>query len=182
MKKIFLSSLVVLGISTLIIVSCKDKNNNSITPTYKSQSGGTGANPNINVVTITTTVEPVEHATQNSVISVGGSGWNYDACSINGNVLTGRTGNTQVQILFGGGPVTNSTYAFTSGIPTAGQARMIVNSAPNQPESIVWYSKSGSCSVVTSTAMTTATFSNIQCVQLNYLFPVVGVSGSLICQ
>ncbi len=181
MKKVLLSSFVVLGLTALIIVSCKDKNNNNITPTYKNQSGGTGANPNINVVTVTGTTQVTHPATENSSLIVGGSGWVYDGCSINNNVLTAYNGATQVQIVFGGGPVTNSTYAFTSGIPTSGQARMTVANAPGQPDGIVWYSKSGSCAVTTSTVNTTAVFTSVTCVQLNYLFPVVGCSGQLVC-
>jgi len=186
MKKVLLSSFLVLGLTALIIVSCKDKNNNNITPTYKTQSGGTGANPNINAVTVTGTVQVTHPATENSSILVGGagSGWSNDACSLNGNVLTAYNGATQVQIIFGGGPIplTTSVYAFTSGIPTAGQARMTIANAPGQPEGIVWYSKSGS--VTTNSTITsgrTASFASVSCVQLNYLFPVVGATGTLQC-
>ncbi len=185
MKKIFLSSLLVLGATALIIVSCKDKNNNNITPTYKTQSGGTGANPNINVVTVTGTMVATHPATQNSSILVGGAGWSNDGCVPSGNVLTGYNGSTQVQIVFGGGPIplTTTMYAFTSGIPTAGQARMTINNAPGQPDGITWYSKSGSVTTnSTSTGGRTASYSNISCVQLNYLFPIVGATGTLVCQ
>lgn len=184
MKKIFLSSLVVLGLSVAVItVSCKDKNNNSITPTYRTQAGGaSGGNPCLQCVTVTGTVTPTDPATQNSSLLVGGSGWSYNSCSSAPNTMTGFTGSTQVQILFGGGPITSGIYAFTSGIPTNGQARMTVNNAPGQPEGIVWYSKSGTVSVVTTTANTTATFNNIQCTQASpYIFPVVSVSGTLTC-
>lgn len=184
MKKILFSSLVVLGLTTVIIVSCKEKNNNNITPTYRNQSTGTGANPCLNCVTVTGTSTPQTPATVNSSLLVGTSvsGWLYDGCTLPvNNTLIGRNGNTQVQILFGGGNVTSTTYAFTSGIPTSGQARMTVYNAPGQPDGIVWYSKSGTVSVTTTTAQTTATFSNIGCVQLNYLFPMVSVSGNLVC-
>lgn len=183
MKKIFLSSLVVLGLSaSIIVVSCKDKNNNSITPTYRNQAPGTGGNPCINCITVTGTVTPITPATQNSSLLVGGSGWSYNSCSSAPNVMTGFTGSTQVQLLFGGGPITTGVYALTSGIPSSGQARLTVNNAPNQPEGIVWYSKSGSVSIVTTTANTTATFNNVQCTQASpYIFPVVSVSGTLTC-
>ena len=141
MKKIFLSSLLILGATALIIVSCKDKNNNNITPTYKTQSGGTGANPNINNVTVTGTLVATHPATDNSSLFTGGSGWSYNSCATSPNTLTGFNGSTQVQILFGGGTITSATYAFTSGIPTAGQARMTVSNAPGQPDGITWYSK-----------------------------------------
>lgn len=183
MKKIFLSSLVVLGLGVAIItVSCKDKNNNSITPTYRTQAGGaSGGNPCIMCVTVTGTSTPVTHATQNSSLLVGGSGWSYNACATAPNTLTGFIGSTQVQLLFGGGPIIAGTYALTSGIPTAGQARLTVNNAPGQPEGIVWYSKSGSVTTTTVTNIT-ASFNNVQCTQASpYIFPVVSVTGSLTC-
>lgn len=185
MKKVLVSSFLVLGLTALIIVSCKEKNNNNITPTYKTQSGGTGANPNINVVTVTGTTQVTHPATENSSILVGGSGWTNEGCTAGMNVLTGYNGATQVQIIFGGGPIplTTTNYAFTSGIPTAGQARMTIANAPGQPEGIVWYSKSGSVTTnSTSTGGRTASYSGISCVQLNYLFPVVGATGTLVCQ
>jgi hypothetical protein len=186
MKKIFLSSLLVLGLgASIIIVSCKDKNNDNITPTYRNQSTGTGANPCLPCVTVTGTTTVSNPATQNSSILVGGAGWNNDGCVAAGNVLTGYNGATQVQILFGGGPIplTTTVYALTSGIPTAGQARMTISNAPGQPDGIVWYSKSGSVTTnSTSTNGRTASYSNISCVQLNYLFPVVGATGTLVCQ
>lgn len=183
MKKVFLSSLLVLGLSAIIIVSCKEKNNNNITPTYKNQSTGTGANPNINVVTVTGTQTVTNPATQNSSIQVGGTspGWSFYGCAASPNTLTGINGNAQVQILFGGAGLTIGTFAFTSGIPTSGQARMTIYNAPGQPDGITWYSKSGSVTTNTTTTGWQATFSNIQCLQLNYLFPVVSASGNLSC-
>ena len=104
MKKIFLSSLVVLGLASIIIVSCKDKNNNNITPTFRNQSTGTGANPCLNCVTVTGTSTPQSPATANSSLLVGGSapGWYFNGCASSINTLTGFNGSTQVQILFGG--------------------------------------------------------------------------------
>ncbi|MBP7809486.1 MAG: hypothetical protein KA163_09350 [Bacteroidia bacterium] len=183
MKKIFLSSLLVLGLgASIIVVSCKEKNNDNITPTYRNQSTGTGANPCLPCVTVTGTTTVSNPATQNSSLLTGGSGWSYNACATSPNTLTGFNGGTQVQILFGGGPIVIGTYAFTSGIPTAGQARMTVTSAPGQPSDITWYSKSGSVTTnTTGTGGYTATYSNVGCVQLNYLFPMVSVTGTLIC-
>lgn len=182
MKKILLSSFVVLGLAaSIIIVSCKDKNNNNITPTYRNQSTGTGANPCLNCVTVTGTSTPQTPATENSSLLTGGSGWSYNACATTPNTMTGYNGSTQVQILFGGG-LNIGTYAFTSGIPTAGQARMTVYNAPGQPDGITWYSKSGSVTTnTTGTGGYTATYTGIGCVQQNYLFPMVTVTGTLIC-
>lgn len=185
MKKFFIPALLVTGLSVFIAVSCQEKNNNNITPTYKNQSTGTGANPNINVVTVTGTQTVTNMATQNTALYVGGTnpGWSYDGCSMPiNNILTGHNGSTQIQILFGGGSVTSSNYALTSGIPTAGQARMTISNAPGQPDGIVWYSKSGMVSVTTSTLTgTQASFSSIQCLQYSFLFPVVSASGTLTC-
>jgi len=183
MKKFLLPALLLTGLSVFVIVSCKDKNNNNITPTYKNQSTGTGANPNINVVTVTGTQTVTNPATQNSAIQVGGSvpGWSFDGCATSPNTLTGHNNGCQIQLIFGGGTVTSMNYALTAGIPTAGQARMIVTQAPGQPSDVTWYSKSGMVTVVTSTAGTTASFSNIPCLQQNFLFPVVTVSGNLTC-
>lgn len=184
MKKLFIPALLITGICTFVAISCKEKNNNNITPTYKNQSTGTGANPNINVVTVTGTQTLTNPATENTALYVGGSnpGWSYDGCATSPNVLTGNNGSTQIQILFGGGPVTTQAYALTSGIPTAGQARMTVNNAPGQPEGIVWYSKSGMVNVTTSTLTgTQASFTNIQCLQYSFLFPVVSTTGTLTC-
>lgn len=50
MKKHLTSALFIAGLTGLLIVSCKEKNNDSITPTYRSQSTGTGANPTIKMV------------------------------------------------------------------------------------------------------------------------------------
>lgn len=183
MKKFLLPTFLLIGLSVFVIVSCKDKNNNNITPTYKNQSTGTGANPNINVVTVTGTQTASNPATVNSGITVGGSipGWSFDGCATSPNTLTGRNGNCTIQLIFGGGTISSMNYALTAGIPTAGQARMIVYNAPGQPDGIVWYSKSGMVSVVTGTSGTTASFSNIPCLQQNFLFPVVTVSGNLTC-
>jgi hypothetical protein len=167
----------------VFIISCQEKNNDNITPTYKNQSGGTGANPCIGCITVTGTSTVTNPATQNTALQVGGSiaGWSFDGCATSPNTLTGRNGNTTVQLTFGGGAVTTGTYALTPNIPLAGQARMIVTNAPGQPTGIAWYSKSGFVSVTTSTAGTQANFNNIQCLQYSFLFPVVTVSGNLTC-
>ena len=183
MKRIILPALLFGALSTIFIISCKEKNNNAITPTYKNLAQGTGANPCINCITVTGTSTVTNPATQNSALQVGGSnpGWSYDGCATSPNTLTGHNGNTTVQLTFGGGAVATGTYALTPNLPLAGQARMIVTNAPGQPDGIAWYSKSGSVSVITGTAGTTATFNNIQCLQYSFLFPVVTVSGNLTC-
>lgn len=149
-------------------------------PTYSPQNTSTTANPCGTCVTVTGTNTTGNTATQNSALTVGAAGWIFNSCN-GSDSLVGYNGTTKVLIQFGGPSITTMAYAFTSGIPTAGQARMIVKDAPGQPSGIVWYSKNGTVSVSTGTAGTTATFSNIQCLQMNYLFPVVTASGSLTC-
>jgi hypothetical protein len=153
------------------------------TPVYMGGSTGTSANPNINVVTVTGTSTLTNPATQNSMISVGNSlpGWSFDACATSPNTLTGHNGSCTIQITFGGSSIAAMNYAFTAGIPAAGQARMIITDAPGQPQGVVWYAKNGMVSVATGTSGTTASFSNIQCLQQNFLFPVVTASGNLSC-
>ena len=147
------------------------------TTTGSSTTTSTGTSS----TTVTGTTSTGNQATQNSALIVGGAGWSYDACSVNPNTLKAYNGTTQVQIEFGGGTINSMTYAFTSGLPAPGQARMTVIDAPGQPSGITWYSKNGTVSVTTGTAGTTATFSNIGCVQQTYLFPMVTVSGTLTC-
>jgi hypothetical protein len=177
MKKIILPALLVTGSILLVLNSCKLKNNDNITPTYKNQSTGTGANPNINVVTVTGTQTVTNPATQNSSIQVSSAGWTFDGCIPGGNTMTAHNGSTTIKLIFGA-PVTTGNFSFTSGTPGPGQVQMIIYGAPGQPAEVIWYSKSGS---VTVTAGFSATFSNINCLQKNYLFPVVTISGNVIC-
>lgn len=64
MKKNISSALLIIGFISLIIISCQEKKNDSITPTYRSESTGTGANPNIKMVKKPTTL--VNPTSQNS--------------------------------------------------------------------------------------------------------------------
>jgi len=177
-----MSAMLVTGLTGLFVVSCKIKNNDSITPTYRSQSHGTGANPNINVAVIPVHQTNSYPATQNSSFQVAGnmSGWVFDGCASHPDMFTGRTGNTTVQIKFNG-PITAGTYALTSGSPASGQAQMIITNAPGQPADINWYSKAGIVIVTPSGSGYSVTFSNIQCTQINYIFPVVTISGGMVC-
>jgi hypothetical protein len=184
MKKILASSIVIIGLTGLVLVSCTYKNNDNITPTYRNQSTGTGANPNINVVTVTGTQTVTNPATGNSSLLVGGtttSGWIFQGCGSNTNSFIGINGSTTIQIKFNG-PITAGTFALVAGTPIgSGQAQMIISGAPGQPGDVSWYSKSGTCIVTASSSGYSVTFSNIQCLQQNYLFPVVLVSGGMTC-
>ena len=64
MKKNITSALLIIGFVSLVIISCQEKKNDSITPTYRSESTSTGANPNIKMVKKTTTL--VSPTSQNS--------------------------------------------------------------------------------------------------------------------
>ena len=158
-------------------------NTTTTAPTYTTTGTGTSSTTSTGTssTTVTGTNTPGNTATQNSALTVGGPGWSYNSCATAPDVLTGFNGPTQVQILFGGGSIIQGAYAFTSGIPTSGQARMTITDAPGQPSGITWYSKNGTISVTTGTAGTTATFSNIGCLQQSYLFPFVTASVSLTC-
>src|SRR5436190_7340723 len=108
MKKFAYPSLIALVAAlgfAVVTVSCDDRHNpnskSSIQGTYKEESTGTAANPNIGVVTVTGTSTLTNPATQNTSIQVAGSGWSYDACVNNSTVvgtssLRAHNGSTQV--------------------------------------------------------------------------------------
>ena len=181
-KKVSIQILSLLVVFILSLTFCQKKEE---TPPSANQSSTTSITPTYvttSTLATTTSTNSTNTATQNSALPVGGVGWSYNSCSASSNTLSGFNGSTQVHILFGGASIISGSYAFTSGVPTAGQARMTIVDAPGQPTGILWYSKTGSVSVITGTAGTTASFSNIQCTQSSYNFPVVTVSGSLTCQ
>jgi hypothetical protein len=181
MKKIFVSVLATAVLGSLFIASCRFKNNNNITPTYRNQSTGTGANPNLGVATVTG-VQTVENlATQNSSIQAGSmAGWSFESCSTNQNMMVAHNGSTVIRLKFSG-PIMSGTYALTAGAPSAGQVQMSIQNAPGQPGEVTWYSKSGSVVVTPIPGGYSASFSNIPCLQQKFLFPVVTVSGYVIC-
>ncbi len=174
----------------IVMASCNDSKLNTpdaITPTYKENSTGTGANPNIGNVTVTGSATLTNPATQNSALQVGGTGWSFDACVINGNVLTAHLAgtSTDVTLTFGTAPTAGS-YSLTNTAPSGSLCRLVVNNAPGQPGGITWYSKSGLVTVTTNTTATptiiNASFCNVQCLQQTFLFPVVTACGYLVCQ
>jgi hypothetical protein len=189
-KLIFPSLLLLIGAGIFFIVSCDKKGPNSqqaIAGTYKEHSTGTAANPNIGVVMVTGTATLTNPATQNSSMIVGGAGWTNPTCASSGSVV-GSTGVTLSGYLQG---TSTSVKIFFSNIPPQGTTnynlsatgfpRMEIYNAVGQPEDITWYSKAGTLTVLTTTANITASFSNVQCLQKTYLFPVVTVSGQLGC-
>lgn len=181
MKKQFL---IISGFAIIfasLIFSCaKKKDNGAITPTYKEDATGTGGNPNVGNQTVTGTATLTNPATQNSSLLVGGSGWSNPTCiSTNSITLKGINGGIEVTLnfLF---PPTTGTYAIAAS-PNAQACSMTVLNAPNQPAGLLWYGKTGSVAVNTTTSAIQASFSGILCTQQNFNFPTVGVSGALGC-
>lgn len=138
-------------------------------------------NKNIVITTGKNTV--VNPATQNSTLQIGGSipGWAFGGCTASNNTLTAWNGNTNVELVIGGGTPVNGNYSLISGIPLTGQARIIITNAPGQPSGVKWYSKTGLITITTGTTGVTATFTNIQCTQTSFTFPIVTTTGTMSC-
>lgn len=170
-----------LALSTLVFLSCDKKNDNgAISPTYKEEASGTAGNPNVGNVTVTGTSTITNPASQNSSLLVGGSGWSNPTCSSTGSLqLKGINGDIQVTLTFVTAPTTG-TYQIAAS-PGFGSCAMTVVNAPNQPSGIVWYGKTGAVTVNSTTASINASFSGVQCVQQNFNFPAVSVSGNIGC-
>ncbi len=181
MKKQFLIISGFAIISASLIFSCaKKKADDRIQPTYKEDATGTGGNPNVGNQTVTGTATLTNPATQNSSLLVGGAGWSNPTCSSTNSItLKGLNGSIDVTLnfLF---PPTTGTYAIAAS-PNANSCSMIINNAPNQPSGIVWYGKTGSVAVNTTSNSIQASFTGILCTQQNFNFPTVGVSGNLGC-
>lgn len=170
-----------IAISSFIFLSCDKKNDNgAISPTYKEDASGTAGNPNVNNVTVTGTSTITNPASQNSSLLVGGSGWSNPTCvSTTSLQLKGINGSIDVTLTFLTPPSTG-TYAIAAS-PGISTCAMVVNNAPNQPSGIVWYGKSGYVTVNTTSTSINASFSGVQCVQQNFNFPAVSVSGNIGC-
>ncbi len=181
MKKQFLIISGFAIITSALIFSCaKKKDNGAITQTYKEEATGTGGNPNVGNQTVTGTNTVTNPATQNSQLQVGGSGWSNPTCSSTfSTTLKGINGGIDVTLTFAFPPTTGS-YAIASS-PNASSCSMVVSNAPNQPAGVVWYGKTGSVAVTTTSNGISASFTGILCTQQNFNFPTVGVSGSLGC-
>jgi hypothetical protein len=185
MKKIILSAFSVALIGTLVFISCKPKNDSSaITPTYKDEATGTGANPATTQVTTTGTVATTSTANQNSALTVGGSSWNTPGCTPGQITLTGSNGSTNTTVtMYFSAPPTSGTYTtVATNAPTAGRVFIQVNNPPSQPTGSVWNSTAGLNVIVTVTgSQINASFSNVTCVQSGSSFPVVTISGNVGC-
>jgi hypothetical protein len=181
MKKNLLSLkvLFVFG-ATILFFSCvKKKDDTAITPTYK-ETGGSNGNPNVGNVTVTGTATLTNPATQNSGVTVGGSGWSNPVCSTSSSLtLKGINGNIDVTLTFLIPPSTGNYAIATQAGP--GTCAMTVVNAPNQPAGIVWYAKTGIVAVNTTTTSINAQFNGITCTQQNFNFPTVTLNGNIAC-
>jgi len=183
MKKNFLVIPGLIALLTIVVFSCKKKSDTGTGPGYKEENG-TGLNPFPNNPTVTGTPTSTNPATQNSQIVVGGANqiWSNLSCASTSSIsLKSVNGLIDVTLKFVSPPATG-VYAIGP-IPTPNQVcSMEVNNAPNQPAGTVWYGKSGMISVTTTSAAIGATITtNVICVQQNFNFPQVSVSGNMGC-
>jgi hypothetical protein len=163
-------------LTALVIVACEKKKSNAISPTY----GATG-NPNPGAQTVTGNTTPTNPATENTSMIVGGSGWTNPTCGSTFSItLKGYNGTTDVTISFAKAMKTG-TYAIAATPSGTTTCAMTIVNAPNQPAGIVWYGKSGSVVVNTTSASISAGFQDIVCTQQSFGFPTVSASGFLGC-
>lgn len=182
MKKYFIALTGLALTVTLVFVACtKKKDNGAITPTYKEEANGTGGNPTKNDVTVTgTSTTNTNPASANSSIQTGGSGWSNPSCSTTNSLsIKANNGSVDVTVNFSS-PPTVGVYQVSQSVG-AGYCTVIVNNAPSQPAGVVWYGKTGTVAVSSSTSGINATLNNVQCVQQTFNFPAVTVNGNIGC-
>lgn len=152
MKKAVVISLVLFLIGILSFLSCNKKKPGMV---YTTKSG-------------------------NSTIMIGDTPcWTFDSCNVMPGRMRGVCGGCTVELVIGGSP-SIGTYAFTSGIPTAGQACLKIVNPPGQL-SETWFSRSGSVITNTTTTGWSATFTNVNCIQHPVSNPTVIASGTMVC-
>ncbi len=186
MKKTTILACSALMITALVFFACKKKetatcgDENTVKPGFKSACTGTGGNPNAGNATQTGTVPITNPASENSNLNVGGSGWSNPSCASSGSItLKGMSGSIEVTMNFNTVPTTGNYNVSSVSAPTNVQVTIL--NAPNQPAGTTWYGKTGVVSVNSSTSSINATFTGIQCVQSNFNFPVVSLSGNIGC-
>src|SRR5687768_4317430 len=142
LKKITLS---LFFVACLAFFACEKKKSEGIAPTY----GATG-NPNPNSQTVTGTTTHSNPATENTSMIVGGSGWTNPTCGSTFSItLKGYNGSSDVTLSFASVIKTGNYVIAATPSGTSSCAMTIVN-APNQPAGIVWYGKSGTVAVNSS--------------------------------
>lgn len=186
MKKLTLLAFIFVAVVSIVLVSCKSKNDsNAITPTYKEE-GGTGGNPNQGVTTTGTVVQN-NNPTSNSALTVGGGSWSTPGCTTGQKVvtMTNQSTGTTVQLFFNAPPVTGSYTTISSNNPATGEVYILVSNPPGQPANSQWSSTAGKTVTVTvggSPASINAVFSSIGCLQIGGLtFFTVTISGNAGC-
>ncbi|MCA6437476.1 MAG: hypothetical protein IM600_10235 [Bacteroidetes bacterium] len=185
MNKKLLVSIITVTVIGISIFACKKKTDNgAITPTYKEQAVGTAGNPNVGNQTVTGTNTLTNPATSNSQLIAGGSGWLNSACVTSNSLsVKGTNGTTNVTITFGTILPMGSTTLQVASVPVGNSACSIqIDNAPNQPSGITWFGKAGTVVVQTATTGISAQCIGVQCVQQNFNFPTVSLSGSVSCQ
>lgn len=181
MKKINLIAFACVTMAALVFFACSKKSqDDTIKPTYKDQATGTGGNPNAGNATQTGSVPITNPASENSSLNCGGSGWLNPSCASSGSLtLKGISGNIEVTLSFNTIPATGNYNV--SSVTGPSNVQVTVLNAPNQPSGITWFGKTGVVSINTNSTSINATFTGIQCVQSNFNFPVVSVSGNVGC-
>lgn len=185
-KKITLGLGIAVLATALVFACTKKKADNSITPTYKSEATGTGANPNVNNQTVTGTNTITNPATANSGVNTSdntGGVWTYPNCaSTNSLVLKANNGSCNITVSFAVPPtIGTTTYAVASSPVGNSAVSVVVNNAINQPSGVVWYGRSGSVAVTTTTNGISAQMSSIICTQQSFNFPTVSINGPISC-
>ena len=177
MKKTFFilfSGLFLIGLS---LVSCDKKSPSGVGPTY----GSTG-NPNANNQTTTGTPTYSSPATDNSIMTIGGSepGWSNPSCATTNSLyLKGYNGVIDVTLTFPS-LIKAGVYTISQGGEPNTVALTILN-ARNQPSGITWYGKSGMVTVATTSSNISATFNGVICTQQSFNYPTVTASGNVSC-
>jgi hypothetical protein len=162
--------------SAVLFISCQKKESTGIAPTY-----GTTGNPNPGNQTVTGSTTFSNPATENSSQPVGGPGWSNPTCgSTNSMTLKGFSDDTDVTLNFAA-PIKTGTYAVGSAPSGTVVCALTLVNAAGQPKGIIWYGRSGSVVVNTTSTSISAAFTNIVCTQQTFNYPQVIVSGNLGC-
>ena len=182
MKKYFIATAGLALTLSIVFLACTKKNDsNAITPTYKEEATGTGGNPTKDQVTVTgSNTMQTNPASNSSSINTSNVGFTFPTCASTSSLaLKALNGSVDVTVSFAL-PPTTGVYQVGPGVGN-GMCTVVVNNAPNQPAGVVWYGKTGSVSVSTSTNGISAVLNSVQCTQATFQFPQVVVTGNMSC-
>jgi hypothetical protein len=184
MKKYLFLFSGLIAINCLILMACKKKQDDTITPTYKSEASGTASNPQPNNVTVTGQTPTNNVPTNYTTIDISAAGWSNPSCvTTNSLYLQALNGGTKVTVTFAT-PPTIGTYTYNvASIPGQLACSVQVENAPEQPEGVLWVGRSGKIKVITNlNSVSAAIIENVVCYQSSgFNFPTVTVKGSLGC-